>query len=306
MTSYLVGLRLAVGFRPPPRQHLTTPWLMGCVRPILQGMDKCSLPAGLVFGTAGGYGMWRIFFHCGNKGEKYFRRKCIFHLRIASRFRPLARKEAQDRIKPVVIGNPVDVRQEGLFEKPSKDLVTSAAVVDNSCEEKFQITFTVGADFMEQLERMKELVFRGEKDELELENVFSQAMELYISKHCPKERNKRRVSKKVEQEEVQDTEVVSTNPELVPEPRSTPSRSRYIPVALRDQVLSRDGCQCTYVSPEGIHCGSPWDLEIDHITPFALGGETSLDNLRVLCSAHNLLAACEHFGPEYIEARVSG
>ena len=102
--------------------------------------------------------------------------------RIASRFRPVARREARDRIKPVVVGSAVDVRQEGLFENPSKDLVISAAVVDNSCEEKFQITFTVGAEFMEQLERMKELVFRGEKEELELENVFSQAMEVYTER----------------------------------------------------------------------------------------------------------------------------
>lgn len=35
-------------------------------------------------------------------------------------------------------------------------------------------------------------------------------------------------------------------------------------------------------------CGSVEKLEIDHIVPFALGGNTSIDNLRVLCKSCNL------------------
>jgi hypothetical protein len=38
---------------------------------------------------------------------------------------------------------------------------------------------------------------------------------------------------------------------------------------------------------DGKRCGSTWRLELDHVIPVALGGETSVENLRVLCRAHN-------------------
>src|SRR5205814_1659711 len=68
-------------------------------------------------------------------------------------------------------------------------------------------------------------------------------------------------------------------------------RSRDIPDAVRDQVFVRDGGQCTYVAADGRRCQCGTDVEIDHIKPFAAGGTHELTNLRLLCSAHNRLAA---------------
>jgi hypothetical protein len=48
----------------------------------------------------------------------------------------------------------------------------------------------------------------------------------------------------------------------------------------------------------------------DHVRPVALGGESTADNLRLACSAHNLLAARRIFGDalmdRYAPARPSG
>ena len=64
--------------------------------------------------------------------------------------------------------------------------------------------------------------------------------------------------------------------------------SRYIPAAVRREVWRRDlGC-CSYVDRHsGRRCGSRYRLEIDHIVPFALGGDAQPSNLRLRCKAHH-------------------
>lgn len=46
------------------------------------------------------------------------------------------------------------------------------------------------------------------------------------------------------------------------------------------RVFERDGFACLY-------CGSPSQLELDHIVPIRYGGRDSEDNLQTLCSTHN-------------------
>ena len=83
---------------------------------------------------------------------------------------------------------------------------------------------------------------------------------------------------------------------------------RYISTALRREVAQRDGHRCTYVAPadsgpDGTRrCGAIHLLEFDHVTPRAFGGQNSLENLRLLCRAHNNLAAKDFMGKEFIEA----
>lgn len=56
----------------------------------------------------------------------------------------------------------------------------------------------------------------------------------------------------------------------------TESKTRYVPVQVRAAVWERDHGKCK-------NCGSKRALELDHIRAFALGGKTSVDNLRLLC-----------------------
>jgi hypothetical protein len=59
--------------------------------------------------------------------------------------------------------------------------------------------------------------------------------------------------------------------------------------ALRRRIFERDQT-CTYIH-EGKRCGSTFALEVDHIEPWALGGPTAEENLRLLCRAHNRFVA---------------
>ena len=64
--------------------------------------------------------------------------------------------------------------------------------------------------------------------------------------------------------------------------------SRYIPSHLRKYIWKRDQGQCSYVHHETKRrCASRHLLQIDHIQPFALGGRSEKENLRLLCAGHN-------------------
>jgi hypothetical protein len=85
-------------------------------------------------------------------------------------------------------------------------------------------------------------------------------------------------------------------------PQKAPVDKRTPSAALRREVWKRDRGECT-------NCRSRFALEIDHIIPFANGGETTRGNLRLLCRSCNQAAAVRSFGYQKIEAeknRASG
>ena len=63
--------------------------------------------------------------------------------------------------------------------------------------------------------------------------------------------------------------------------------SRNIPAEVQRAVWKRDGGQCTFVSDSGRRCEARTRVEFDHVDPVARGGESTVDNLRLLCRVHN-------------------
>jgi 5-methylcytosine-specific restriction endonuclease McrA len=80
--------------------------------------------------------------------------------------------------------------------------------------------------------------------------------------------------------------------------------SRYIPADVRHAVEQRDQCQCTFVAADGRRCSETRNLQFDHVQPHALGGESTVTNLRLLCGAHNRLEAAKVFGEAAIRGLV--
>lgn len=87
--------------------------------------------------------------------------------------------------------------------------------------------------------------------------------------------------------------------------RAPGTRRRAVARAVRSAVWRRDGGRCAFLSPDGRRCGSRAGLELDHILPWARGGASDEDNLRLLCRAHNALAARRAFGDAAIDAAVA-
>jgi hypothetical protein len=89
-----------------------------------------------------------------------------------------------------------------------------------------------------------------------------------------------------------------------PKPRKGGKRARtnprHIPAHVRRAVWERDQGQCTFVSENGHRCPATEPLEFDHVTEVARGGEASVDDIRLLCRAHNQHAAERTFGAEFM------
>ncbi len=84
-------------------------------------------------------------------------------------------------------------------------------------------------------------------------------------------------------------------------PGKTRSR-RHVPMAVRREVVARDGERCSFVSEDGRRCDEVGFLELDHVVPVAQGGEPTVDGVRVLCAAHNRYEAERVLGREAVEA----
>ena len=86
---------------------------------------------------------------------------------------------------------------------------------------------------------------------------------------------------------------------LVDRPLKNPRPSKndyYIPAHVQREVIIRDGGRCQFRLASGEICGCTRDLQLDHITPRALGGLSIAANLRLRCRAHNLVEARRVFG----------
>jgi 5-methylcytosine-specific restriction endonuclease McrA len=85
--------------------------------------------------------------------------------------------------------------------------------------------------------------------------------------------------------------------------RHASANPRHVPNHVRRAVWKRDQSQCSFVSGEGRRCNARSGLELDHIVPVARGGKSTVDNLRLLCRAHNQHAADREFGVAFMNGK---
>ncbi len=95
-------------------------------------------------------------------------------------------------------------------------------------------------------------------------------------------------------------------PRVEPRPRARARAGKpgNVSRAVRREVFARDEEQCTFRDASGTRCPSRRLLEIDHVTPKALGGSDEISNLRIRCRAHNRLHAEDTFGKEHVAHQI--
>jgi hypothetical protein len=82
---------------------------------------------------------------------------------------------------------------------------------------------------------------------------------------------------------------------------SKPKRTRHIPVKEQDKVWVRDRGRCAFVGAGGKRCNATHNLQIDHYPiPYARGGPSTENNLRLLCAKHNRFTAESIYGQKHM------
>lgn len=69
--------------------------------------------------------------------------------------------------------------------------------------------------------------------------------------------------------------------------RGTAPGSRDIPAKVQRAVWVRDGGVCAFVSKSGRRCRERGFIELHHVDPHGVGGEPTVENIQLLCRAHN-------------------
>jgi hypothetical protein len=193
---------------------------------------------------------------------------------------------------------------------------------------KYKFEFAVDSEFMKKFDRMKALLSGRFPGGISFETLFMLLMDEYIERHSPEgraARRRKRLTARAGRDTVSGREGRSDHDDPVHRsgsaagdtsggsdstgdgtgPGAVTGRARKdtrsIPGKVRDEVYLRDGGRCTFKGSDGKRCGSKWNLQIDHIVPFALGGDNSPGNLRLLCGKHNRLEAERAFGRRHME-----
>jgi hypothetical protein len=85
--------------------------------------------------------------------------------------------------------------------------------------------------------------------------------------------------------------------------RRAKSGSRHVSLDVKRAVWKRDNGQCTYTSESGRRCEARADLQYDHVTEFARGGEATVDNIRLRCPGHNQHTAEQTYGAGFMRQK---
>ena len=185
-------------------------------------------------------------------------------------------------------------------------------------KQKFKLEFMVDPEFMKKLERVKSRLSRKYPGGINFEMLFNIIMEEYLERHSPEKRIQKREKREANKQNIKTTPRSKQNRDSNKQRNheqqnklrhstqetgnmNNKERSRNIPTAVRDKVYKRDGGRCAFVGENGKRCDSTWNLEVDHIVPFAKGGNNSPENLRLLCAKHNRLEAERTYGTDFME-----
>ncbi len=174
----------------------------------------------------------------------------------------------------------VELRPDGVQGTAAPDVVTrpvpvSLAVVEPLSPARYKVQFTAGAELYEKLERLRALL-RHEIPDGDLGRIIEKAVTEELERL-----EARRFGHTKSPRQVQVRKDLS---------------SRHIPAAVRRAVHRRDGGRCRFVDVQGRRCPEGDRLEYHHRHPFGLGGGSDVENIGLMCRAHNRLMAEIDYG----------
>jgi hypothetical protein len=158
--------------------------------------------------------------------------------------------------------------------------------------EIFNFRFSANGDFKKKLERLAE-VFGVENPQKNMAEIIEKAVDISLDRKDPQRKLERRLQKKKQRK---------SRPDEIPS--NGKAESRYIPSEIRERVHQRASYQCEYRGLDGTRCTARTGLQIEHQQPFAIYRSHDERHLKILCRAHNRLAAERVYGAEFIRSKI--
>ncbi len=154
-------------------------------------------------------------------------------------------------------------------------------------EKLIELKIGISEDSYELLKRVQDLVSSQSGNAASLEETLRAALELYVEKKDPVEKAKR-VQERTQAKEFQDTKAVPGQADANANADTDAKKNlRFIPAKLEHAIMLRDQGQCTFHSVDGKRCLEKRWLDIHHVQPLSQGGQTTFENLRLVCRGHH-------------------
>ncbi len=176
---------------------------------------------------------------------------------------------------PVVQLGPDGVPGTPASDEASRPALVAPALVEPLSPARYKVQFTAGAALYGKLERLRALL-RHEVPDGDLGRIIETAVTEKLERLEARRFGRTKAPRKA-----------SMRPDPSP---------RHIPAAVRRAVHRRDGGRCRFVNVEGRRCRERHRLEYHHRHPFALGGGSEIENMCLMCPAHNRLMAEIDYG----------
>ncbi len=165
----------------------------------------------------------------------------------------------------------------------------------------YKIEFTGSETLQDKLKEAQALL-RHRRPDGSLAFIFEEALDLLIAK-VKKQRFGIGAKPRSASAPIADAETQPSKSE--PPRRKRKTSSRHTPYSIRRSLAERDDLRCTHVGPDGRRCSERAFLELDHTSGFARTGEHSVEGMRLLCKAHNALAAEQLYGRDFMRRKVA-
>ncbi|HVO30881.1 MAG TPA: HNH endonuclease signature motif containing protein [bacterium] len=181
--------------------------------------------------------------------------------------------------------------------------------IEPVARDQYNVRFVADREFVEMLKKVRALESHAVPDG-DLVTLLRRGLEALVRKHEAKKGPKRAkrpapaspVAAVADAPGVRDSSQTETDgsPRGIEEAAIDAKRRKAVPAEVRRAVWERDEGRCVWETASG-PCGSTWKVEGDHIIPEALGGEATVENMRLLCRDHNEQHARDVFGDAWIE-----
>lgn len=156
-------------------------------------------------------------------------------------------------------------------------------------ERDTEMRFLINVELRAELEEVRSLLGPSACN-MSFAELISAMAKLSVQSLTEKKFGKKRVAARKETSERKESTTA-------PSPKVSSSQ-RHIPRSVRYTVWKKAEGKCE-------NCGSKRNLQFDHVKPVAMGGQSSLDNLRLLCFHCNQRGAVKVFGVTRVAGRLT-